>query len=207
MDADGYRTGRHVIYNLHTHIVLTPKYRKNVMTARVAGELRAAFEEVCGRYEATLDAFETDRDHAHLLVSYPPKVALSKLVMSLKAISSARVRAHRWPEIRQALRGEHFWSPSYCVVSCGGAPLEVVKAYVENQQAPGRHPKNLALDPSLTEGACTPAHGHNDLGALNSAARQEGPFGELHVPDHAPRRPACNGFRCVPSHQDRQQLR
>jgi len=75
---------------------------------------------------------------AHLLVTYPPKVALSRLVMSLKTISSMRVRAHGWPEVTRALHGDHFWSPSYAVVSCGGAPLDVVKAYVENQQSPNR---------------------------------------------------------------------
>ena len=88
----------------------------------------------------SLDAFETDHDHAHLLVTYPPKVAMSRLVMSLKTISSMRVRSHGWPEVTKALRGDHFWSPSYAVVSCGGAPLDVVKAYVENQQSPNRSP-------------------------------------------------------------------
>ena len=71
MDADGYRSGRQEAYNLHAHIVPTPEYRTKVTTARVAAELRAAFEEVCVRYQATLDAFETDRDHAHLLVFLP----------------------------------------------------------------------------------------------------------------------------------------
>ncbi len=113
MDADGYRSGRQVPENLHVHVVPAPKYRKKAMTARVAAELRAAFEEVCGRYQTTLDAFETD--HAHLLVSYSPKVALFTLVLSHRTSSSARVRAHRWPEIRQALWSEQFWSPSYCI--------------------------------------------------------------------------------------------
>ena len=135
---DDWRNGRHVVYHLHAHIVLTPKYRKKVMTERVAAELAAAFVEVCSRFEATLDAFETDQDHAHLLVTYPPKVALSRLVGSLKTISSYRVRQHAWPEVRRALWGEHFWSPSYAVISCGGAPLDAVRAYIENQQSPNR---------------------------------------------------------------------
>jgi len=135
---DEWRNGRHVVYKLHAHIVLTPKYRREVMTERVAADLRASFGEVCARFEATLDEFETDRDHAHILVSYPPKVALSRLVMSLKTLSSMRVRAHGWPEITRALWGEHFWSPSYAVVSCGGAPLETVAAYIRNQQSPNR---------------------------------------------------------------------
>lgn len=114
------------------------------MTPRVARELRATFEEVCGRHQATLDAFETDADHAHLLVTYPPNIALSVLVMSLKTVSSLRVRKHHWPEVHRALWGEHFWSPSYAVVSCGGAPLDAVKHYIETQQSPnrrGRSPK------------------------------------------------------------------
>ncbi len=81
--------------HLYAHIVLTTKYRRRVMTDRVTAELKAAFTEVCTRFDVTLDAFETDQDHAHLLVSYPPKVALSRLVMSLKAISSQRVRQHK----------------------------------------------------------------------------------------------------------------
>lgn len=136
--SDDWRNGRHVVYRLHAHIVLTPKYRRKVMTKRVSDDLRSSFEEVCGRYDATLDAFETDRDHAHLLVTYPPKVALSTLVMSLKTISSMRVRRHHWPEVAKALRGKHFWSPSYAVVSCGGAPLVTVKDYIEGQQSPDR---------------------------------------------------------------------
>ena len=129
-----------MVYHLHAHIVLVPKYRKKVMTQRVTDDLRDSFTEVCSRYEATLDAFEVDRDHAHLLVSYPPKVSLSKLVMSMKTISALRVRRHDWAEVTRALWGDHFWSPSYAVISCGGAPLEKVKEYIDNQQSPNRKP-------------------------------------------------------------------
>lgn len=135
-----WRNGRHVVYRLHAHIILTPKYRRRVMTDRVTADLRSSFEEVCGRFGATLDQFETDQDHAHLLVTYPPKVALSRLVMSLKTISSMRVRSHRWPEVTRALWGSHFWSPSYAVVSCGGAPLETIKDYIRNQGQEPRPP-------------------------------------------------------------------
>lgn len=138
MVNEDWRNGRHVVYKLHAHIVLSPKYRRKVMSERVCGLLRETFAEVCGRYEAALDEFETDQDHAHLLVTYPPKVALSKLVMSLKTISSMRVRAQGWSEVDRALWGEHFWSPSYAVVSCGGAPLETVREYIRGQQSPNR---------------------------------------------------------------------
>jgi len=101
--SDEWPGSRHVVYNLHAHIVLVPKYRRPVMTKRVTEVLEAAFLEVCERYGATLEAYETDRDHAHLLVSYPPKVALSKLVMTLKTISAMRVRRCNFEEVTRAL--------------------------------------------------------------------------------------------------------
>ena len=122
------------------------------MTRRVTDDLRDSFAEVCSRYEATLDAFEVDRDHAHLLVSYPPKVALSKLVMSMKTIPALGVRQHNWSELTRALWGDHFWSPSYAVISCGGAPLEKVEEYIDNQQSPNRKSGFQKEQPRATNG-------------------------------------------------------
>lgn len=127
-----------MVYDLHAHIILVTKYRRKVMTPRVARLLEDTFQEVCDRFECQLEEMETDKDHAHLLIAYPPKVQLSKLVMSLKTNSSKRIREQSWPEVTQALWGDHFWSPSYCAVSCGGAPLEIVKQYIQNQQKPNR---------------------------------------------------------------------
>ena len=106
------------------------------MTDRVNDEIKSAILEVCTRFDSTLDAFETDGDHVHLLITYPAKVALSRLVMSMKTLTAMRVRAKNWPEVQNALWGNHFWSPSYAVASCGGAPLETVKKYIENQKLP-----------------------------------------------------------------------
>ena len=75
-----------------------------------------------------------ETDHVHLLVGYPPKVALSRLINSLKGGSAHRLRKERFPEVERKLWGPHFWSPSYCAVSCGGAPLEIVERYVEKQR-------------------------------------------------------------------------
>jgi putative transposase len=72
-------------------------------------------------------------DHVHILLAYPPKVSLSTLAQRLKGSSSRRVRQLRFPEVTSKLWGPHFWSASYCVVSCGGAPLEVIKRYVQAQ--------------------------------------------------------------------------
>ncbi len=112
------------------------------MTPRVSQLIRETSENVCQRNEVVLEEFNTDKDHAHLLISYPPKVSLSTFVGSLKANTSRAVRSQGWPKVTQALWGKHFWSLSYFVSSVGGAPLEQVKKYVENQGKPPRESGN-----------------------------------------------------------------
>src|SRR5262245_54176507 len=117
-----FRTGRHVVFQLYAHLVFVPKYRRGVISERVWRILREAFESVCKDFEGELLEANYEADHVHLLVTYPPKVALSRLAGSLKGVSARLLRAQKLPEVQPKLWGEHFWSPSYCVVSCGGAP-------------------------------------------------------------------------------------
>ena len=121
-------------------MVFIPKYRRAVVTERVFRILRNAWEQVCSDFACELRETGWESDHVHLLVSYPPKVALSRLVNSLKGVSARRLRAEKLPELRKKLWGDHFWSPSYCAVSCGGAPLETVKRYVQKQRGGASSP-------------------------------------------------------------------
>ena len=142
---DDFRTGKHVAHRLHVHLVLTTKYRRGaIVTDRVRELLKSVLTSVASDMGAEVTAVEADQDHVHLLIAYPPQLALSRLVNSLKGVSSRRLRQQDWPEVRRVLWGEAFWSPSYCVVSCGGAPLEIVKAYVEGQNAPERDRRSTA---------------------------------------------------------------
>ncbi len=134
MGSKGYKTGAHVVFKLAVHLVFVTKYRRHAITARVWEVMLATFREVCDRFGCDLTEAGWEPDHAHLLVAYPPKVALATLVQHLKGLSSRRVRARQFPEVRSKLWGRAFWSPSYCAVSCGGAPLATVKAYVSKQQ-------------------------------------------------------------------------
>jgi putative transposase len=146
--TDKFRNGRHVVFNLHAHLVFTPKYRRKVLTARVTNSIEQSCREVASHFEVQIEAFESDSDHVHLLISYPPKLALSNLVMRMKTMSAWRLREQAFPEVSKALWGEHFWSPSYCAVSAGGAPLEIIKAYIEGQQSPNRpkgRPRPIAI--------------------------------------------------------------
>jgi putative transposase len=119
------------------HLVFIRKYRRGVINERVFRILRSAWEQVCSDFGCKLLETGWEPDHVHLLVSYPPKVALSRLVNSLKGVSARRLRAEQLPEVSKKLWGEHFWSTSYCAVACGGAPLEIVKRYVQKQRGGG----------------------------------------------------------------------
>lgn len=140
IDRDKYRTGRHVVYQLHAHIVVVTKYRRGVITDRVRELLIDQAAESCRMLEAELLEADGEDDHLHLLVSYPPKLALSRLVGAIKTNTSRKVRAQQWPEVTRALWGSHFWSPSFFVASTGGAPLERVAQYVRDQRSPSRGP-------------------------------------------------------------------
>ena len=132
------RKGRQVAYSLSAHLVFTTKYRRHALGLEALAIIEASCRKVCADFEATLDEFSGEDDHVHLLVSYPPKVALSKLVNSLKGVSSRRVRAAQLPSLQAKLWGNRLWSPSYYAGSTGGASIAVVRRYIENQRTTSR---------------------------------------------------------------------
>jgi len=134
------RTGRHVVYNLHAHLVFVTKYRRNVLSALAVRDLKTIFAKVCDDFESELIECDGADDHVHLLIVYPPKIILSRLVNSLKGVSSRRLREDR-PEISGRYRKGVLWSPSYFVASCGGAPLSIIAEYVRNQREAALPPR------------------------------------------------------------------
>ena len=133
------RTGRHCVFLLHVHLVFVTKYRKSVFQKKHLETLKEIFAKVCQDFEAELIEFNGEKDHVHLLVNYPPKVAVSKLVNSLKGVSSRKIK-QIYPELKQYYWKNTLWSPSYFAGSCGGAPLDIVKQYIENQKTPTTSP-------------------------------------------------------------------
>jgi putative transposase len=104
-----------------------------VLSEAAIHDLKRIFAKVCHDFEAELVECDGEDDHVHLLVHYPPKVALSKLVNSLKGVSSRLLREAR-PEITGRYYKGVLWSPSYFAASCGGAPLSVISEYVRSQR-------------------------------------------------------------------------
>lgn len=129
------RHGRHCVFKMHVHLVFVTKCRRCRFDAAALGAMRRIFSEVCSDFGAALVEFNGERDHVHLLVEYPPKVAVSRLVNSLKGVSSRRLK-QEVPSMRGWYRDGALWSPSYFAASCGGAPLEMVKRYIDGQDAP-----------------------------------------------------------------------
>lgn len=121
---------------MHIHLVFVTKYRRGVFTKEVLNELHSIFSNVCTDFESELVEFDGEEDHVHLLVNYPPKVAVSRLVNSLKGVSSHLIRKKDYPTVRKRLWGEALWSPSYFAGSCGGAPISIIRQYIEQQQTP-----------------------------------------------------------------------
>src|ERR1700722_9387445 len=137
MEKDfSWRTGRSCLFKNFVHLVFVTKYRRNVLTAPMLERLYLIFLETCRQMGAELLEFGGEDDHVHLMVSCPPKLAIANLVGKLKGKSSYLLRQEFWQEIKNKLWGGHFWSPSYCVVSCGGATLDIVKQYVVDQRSP-----------------------------------------------------------------------
>lgn len=135
-ESTDLRRGRTCVFLMHVHLVFVTKYRRKVFTKSILQDLKGVFMSVCADFESKLVEFEGEGDHVHLLVEYPPKVAISKLVNSLKGVSSRLIKNRGYPSIQKALWGENLWSPSYFAGACGGAPLTVIRQYIERQQSP-----------------------------------------------------------------------
>lgn len=130
----GLRTKRHCVFLLHVHLVFVTKYRRKIFNHEHLEEMKLIFTRVCQSFESELIECDGETDHVHLLVSYPPKIPVSRLVNSLKT-STSRVLRNKYPQhIKRHLWKDSLWSPSYFAGSCGGAPLELVKNYIESQR-------------------------------------------------------------------------
>ena len=131
-----WRTGRYCVFKNYVHLVFVTKYRRGVFTKKMITLLEETLKETAVQMDCELLEFGGEDDHVHLMLSYPPKIALSNLVGKLKGKSSYILRKYHWDKLKDKLWGKHLWSSSYCVVSCGGAPLDTVKKYIENQRTP-----------------------------------------------------------------------
>lgn len=128
------RSGSHVVFKIHLHVVFVTKYRREVLTQPMLEAMKSVLERVLSANQSFLTEFNGEADHVHLLIDLHPDNNISDLVASLKSASSRVLRQQFKEAIDQVYWGKaKLWHDSKCIISCGGAPLEVVKTYIQSQ--------------------------------------------------------------------------
>jgi len=129
------KTLYHCVFNLQYHLVIVTKDRRKCITAPMLARLKELLAATTAKWGGELLECNGEADHVHLLLSLSPTVQLSTFVNNLKTVSSRLIRKEFGGELARWYRKPVFWSRSYCVISCGGAPLSVLRQYIEQQQA------------------------------------------------------------------------
>ena len=120
------------VFLMHYHLVLVVKYRRKVFDDHISDRAKEIFEYISPKYNITLQEWNHDKDHLHNLFKAHPNTEISKFINVYKSASS-RLLKKEFPQIRQKLWKEHFWSQSFCLLTTGGAPIEVIRKYIESQ--------------------------------------------------------------------------
>lgn len=125
-------SNHHSVFLLHYHLVLVVKYRRNVFDDEISTRAREIFNYIAPKYGITLEEWNHDSDHVHVLFRAQPKSEISKFINAYKSASS-RLLKRDFPQMRQKLWKEYFWSRSFCLLTTGGTPTEAIRKYIENQ--------------------------------------------------------------------------
>ncbi|AKH62132.1 MULTISPECIES: IS200/IS605 family transposase [Photorhabdus] len=132
---EGFLRKRHSVSKLVVHLIFTTKYRRKLFDGGMIEQLREAFTSAATKLECDIIEMDGEQDHVHLLVAYPPKLAVSILVNNLKSVSSRLLRQQN-THLRMQSKTGLLWSRSYFACSAGGATIETLKAYVASQNTP-----------------------------------------------------------------------
>ena len=129
------RKASHSVFSINLHIVFVTKYRRKVLTQAMIEDAKLVFQRVLEANQSLLTNCQGESDHLHLLIDLHPDNNISHLVSSLKSASSRIIRKKYPQEIAKFYGGKNakLWHDSKCIISCGGAPLEVIRQYIDNQ--------------------------------------------------------------------------
>ncbi len=130
MDLD---TNNHSVFLLHYHLVLVTKYRRQVIDDEISEFAKDTFIRIAESYHITLVEWNHDKDHVHIVFKAQPKTELTKFINAYKSASSRLIKRD-FPRIKKSLWKEMFWSKSFCLLTIGSAPMDVIKKYIQNQR-------------------------------------------------------------------------
>ena len=123
----------HALYNLEYHVVLVTKYRKSCINDAVFKSIKTQAERIIQMKGGTIEAINYEGDHVHMLLSMPPQACMSVTINNIKTTTARIVRRDHGDYLKQYYWKPVFWSRSYLILSSGGAPIEVIKQYIEEQ--------------------------------------------------------------------------
>ena len=125
-------SNNHSVFLLYYHLILVVKYRRKVFSDQMSQYAKDIFVRIGSSYNITLEGWNHDQDHVHIMFRAHPNTEMSKFINAYKSASSRLIKKD-FPEIRCKLWKEMFWSRSYCLLTTGGAPIEIIRKYIENQ--------------------------------------------------------------------------
>lgn len=125
-------TNNHSVFAMYYHLILVINYRRKVIDEDISTRLKEIFINIQEKYNITLLEWNDDKDHVHILFKAHPNSEISKFINAYKSASSRLIKKE-FPEIRQKLWKEYFWSRSFCLLTTGGVPIDVIKEYIESQ--------------------------------------------------------------------------
>ena len=126
-------TNNHSVFLLYYHLILVTKYRRQVIDDDISDYAKATFERISESYHITLVEWNHDKDHVHIMFKVHPKTELTKFINAYKSASSRLIKRD-FPRVKQFLWKEMFWSKSFCLLTTGGAPIDLIKRYIQNQE-------------------------------------------------------------------------
>ncbi len=125
-------TNNHSVFRLRYHLIMCVKYRNKVIDDTISNRLKEMFVKIAPAYNIMLEEWNHDIDHVHILFSGQPNTEISKFINAYKSASS-RIIKKEFPEIRKSLWKEMFWSQSFCLLTAGGATVDIINQYIQSQ--------------------------------------------------------------------------
>ena len=125
-------TNNHSVFLLYYHLILVTKYRRQVIDDEISDFAKDTFIRIAESYHITLVEWNHDKDHVHIVFKAQPKTEPTKFINAYKSASSRLIKRD-FPRVKQFLWKEMFWSKSFCLLTTGGAPIDVIKKYIQNQ--------------------------------------------------------------------------
>lgn len=132
----------HSVFSMYYHLVLVTKYRRKVIDKNVSFRLREIFDYIAINYNISVVEWNDDKDHIHILFKAQPNSELSKFINAYKSASSRLIKKE-YPQIKEKLWKDYFWSRSFCLMTTGEVTIDIIKEYIESQG--DKHEKEHSL--------------------------------------------------------------